>query len=50
MSWRRFCALYAALGPDSLTCQNYDRVRAALGGGGGAEARAWAALTRGGQE
>ena len=44
MSWRRFCALYAGLSPDSLTCLNYRRVAAGLGLGG-AEAGAWDALT-----
>lgn len=48
MSWRRFCALYAGLSPDSLTCLNYRRVAAGLGLGGGAEAGAWDALTAGG--
>ena len=50
MSWRRFCALYATLGPESLTCLNYHRAARALGRDGGAEARAWEALGRGGQE
>lgn len=49
MSWRRFCALYAALGPDSLTCRNYLRVARERGRDGGAEARAWEALGQGGQ-
>ena len=44
MSWRRFLALYAGLGPDSLTCRSYRRVAAALGLGG-AERGAWDALT-----
>ena len=26
MSWRRFCALYRALSPQSMVCLNYDRV------------------------
>lgn len=50
MSWRRFCALYAGLGPESLTCLNYRRVAQAQGRDGGAEARAWEALERGGRQ
>ena len=26
MSWRRFCALYRALSPQSMVCLNYDRI------------------------
>lgn len=48
MSWRRFCALYAALGPESQTCLNYRRLMAEPGMGGGAEDAAWAALATGG--
>ena len=44
MSWRRFCALYAGLSPESLTCLNYDRVAREVGADGGAEAAAWEAL------
>ena len=45
MSWRRFCALYAGLGPESLTCRNYRR--AAGRAAAGAEDAAWAALAGG---
>ena len=48
MSWRRFCVLYAALGPESLTCRNYRRAAAEAGADAGAEEAAWVALAAGG--
>ena len=46
MSWRRFCALYRALSPQSQVCLHYDRIARRTGGAGaGAEDGAWRALT-----
>lgn len=46
MSWRRFCVLYRALGPDSMVCLNYDRVARREGVmNESAEDSAWQLLT-----
>ena len=46
MSWRRFCALYSALSPQSQVCRHYDRAARRAGISDPArEAGAWARLT-----
>ena len=46
MSWRRFCALYAGLSPQSATFRNYDRAARKHGiRNETAERSAWDALT-----